>query len=318
MQTRKLGNTDLEITPLGFGTFALGGEGWGASWGPQDDNDSIATMQRAFDLGMNWIDTAAIYGIGHAEEVVGRAFKGRANRPYIFTKCSRKPTPDGKITGVLKAASIRQELEDSLRRLQIDVIDLYQIHWPFPDEDIEEGWTTMAQLKAEGKVRWIGVSNFNAGQMRRIQPIAPISSLQPPYSLLRRGIENEILPFCKENNIGVIVYSPIAQGLLTGTWTEERVKNLPESDHRRRSAEFQEPRLSRNIALANLLGEIGKRHGRSAAEAALAWTLRIPAVTAAIVGGRRPGQLDDLVGAADFRLNQAEIDEIEAFVQANP
>ncbi len=318
METRKLGNTDMDITPIGFGTFALGGEGWLASWGPQDDDDSIATIRHALDLGINWIDTAAIYGIGHSEEVVARALKGRANRPYIFTKCSRKPTPDGKITGVLKADSIRQEVEDSLRRLQVDVIDLYQIHWPMPEEDIEEGWTTMAKLKEEGKVRWIGVSNFNVSQMRRIQPIAPISSLQPPYSLLRRGVEDEILPFCKENNIGVIVYSPLAQGLLTGTWTAERVQNLPESDHRRRSSEFQEPRLSRNSALAGLLGEIGKRHGCSAGEVAIAWTLRQSAVTGAIVGGRRPAQIDGILGAAEFRLSQEEIGEIEAFVKAHP
>lgn len=318
METRQFGNTDMKITPIGFGTFALGGEGWPASWGPQDDNDSIVAIQKAIDLGINWLDTAAVYGFGHSEEIVGRALKGRATRPYIFTKCSRVRTADSKIAGVLKADSIRREVEDSLRRLQVDVIDLYQIHWPVPDEDIEEGWTTLAELKAQGKVRHIGVSNFNVSQMRRIQPIAPISSLQPPYSLLDRGIEDEILPFCKENNIGVIVYAPMASGLLTGTWTPERVQNLPQDDMHRRKADFQEPRFSRNIALANLLREIGQAHGRTAGETAIAWTLRHPAVTAAIVGARRPAQLDEIVGAADFRLSSEEIERIEAFMRANP
>ncbi len=318
METRQFGNTDMRITPVGFGTFALGGEGWAASWGPQDDEDSIATIQRALDLGMNWIDTAAVYGLGHAEEVVGRALKGRANRPYIFTKAGRVGTANGPIKGVLKADSIRQEVEDSLRRLHVDVIDLYQIHWPDPDADIEEGWTTVAQLKAEGKVRFIGVSNFNVNQMRRAQAIAPISSLQPPYSLLSRGVEDEILPFCKEHNIGVIVYSPMASGLLTGAMTRERAANLPESDHRRRKADFQEPRLSRNLELVELLRTIGLRHQKTPAEVAIAWTLRHPAVTAAIVGGRHPRQVDQVVGAADFRLSQPEIEEIETFLKTHP
>src|SRR5438876_9879266 len=216
METRQLGISDLQITPLGFGTFALGGEGWLASWGPQDDEASIASIQRALDLGMNWIDTAAIYGVGHAEEVVARAVKGRSPQPSIFTKCSRIPNPDGTIRGVLKADSIRREAENSLRRLQVDVIDLYQIHWPNPDPDIEEGWNTMAKLKEEGKVRYIGVSNFNVNQMRRAMKIAPISSLQAPYSLIKPDIEKDILPFCQEHNIGVIVYSPMESGLLSG------------------------------------------------------------------------------------------------------
>lgn len=318
METRIFGNTDMRITTVGLGTFAMGGEGWPASWGPQDDNASIATIQRAVDLGINWIDTAAIYGFGHSEEIVGRALKGRAQRPYIFTKCSRVRMSDGTIASGLKAASIRQEVEESLRRLQVDVIDLYQIHWPRPDEDIEEGWTTLAELKAEGKVRHIGVSNFSVSQMRRAQQIAPISSLQPPYSLLTRDVEDEILPFCQENNIGVIVYAPMGSGLLTGTWTSERVQNLPLDDMRRRKSDFQEPHLSRNIALANLLQEIGRRHGHSAGETAIAWTLHHPAVTAAIVGGRRPEQVDEIAGASDFRLSSGEIEEIEAFLRENP
>ncbi|GHO83031.1 aldo/keto reductase [Dictyobacter formicarum] len=315
MQTRHFGNTDMEITALGLGTFALGGEGWPASWGPQDDNASVATIHRALELGMNWIDTAAVYGFGHAEEVVGRALKGRSERPFIFTKCSRRPTADGKIQGNLKAASIREEVEDSLRRLQVDVIDLYQIHWPNPDEDIEEGWTTMAELKAEGKVRHIGVSNFNVSQLERAYKIAPVSSLQPPYSLLRRDIEKDVLDFCLQHNIGVIVYSPMASGLLTGKWNVQRVQNLPDSDWRKRSDDYKEPRLYRNLALAKLLQTIGHEHGRSAGEVAIAWTLRHPAVTAAIVGGRHPGQVDEIIGAGDFRLSEQEIARIEDFMQ---
>lgn len=318
METQTFGNTDMRITPVGIGTFALGGEGWPVSWGPQDDRDSIATIQCALDLGINWIDTAAVYGFGHSEEMVAQALKGRTRRPYIFTKCSRRPTPDGNISGILKAASIREEVEQSLRRLQIDVIDLYQIHWPNPDEDIEEAWTTLAELKVQGKVRHIGVSNFTVSQMRRIQAIAPISSLQPPYSLLDRAIEDEILPFCLENTIGVIVYAPMGSGLLTGTWTPERVQHLPQNDMRRKKADFQEPRFSRNLALANLLREIGQRHGRSAGEVAIAWTLRHPAVTAAIVGGRRPVQVEEIIGASAFRLSPQEVENIEAFLRANP
>ncbi|HTI13428.1 MAG TPA: aldo/keto reductase [Dictyobacter sp.] len=317
MQTRRLGNTDMDISTVGFGTFALGGEGWPAAWGPQDDSDSIATIRRALDLGMNWIDTAAVYGFGHAEEVVASALKGVSQCPFIFTKCSRRPAADGKIQAILKADSIREEVEDSLRRLQVDVIDLYQVHWPNPEEDIEEGWTMMAELQQQGKVRYIGVSNFNVAQMRRAQAIAPISSLQPPYSLLRREIEADVLDYCLDNNIGVIGYGTMASGLLTGRWSEERVQGLPETDWRRKSPIFQEPQLSRNLALAGLLQKIGERHGHSAGETAIAWTLRHPAVTAAIVGGRTPRQVEEIVGAGDFRLSQPEIDEIEAFVQTH-
>ncbi|MBV9230033.1 MAG: aldo/keto reductase [Chloroflexi bacterium] len=317
MEVRRLGNTDMDITPIGLGTWAIGGEGWLAAWGPQDDNDSIATIHRALDLGINWIDTAAVYGLGHSEELVGRALKGRSTRPFVFTKCSRKGTPNGGIEGVLKADSIRREVEDSLRRLQVDVIDLYQIHWPVPDADIEEGWATMAELKAQGKVRHIGVSNFNVSQMRRAQKIAPISSLQPPYSLVNRAVEDETLGFCAEHNIGVIAYSPMASGLLTGAMTRERVQNLPQSDWRPRNPQFQEPLLSRNLALVDLLREIGKRHDRAPGEVAIAWTLRRPEVTGAIVGGRRPEQLDTVIGAADFRLSPTEIEEIETFLKSH-
>ncbi len=317
MRTRQLGNTDMHITSIGLGTWAIGGAGWAASWGAQDDNDSINAIQHAADLGLNWIDTAAVYGLGHAEEMVGRALKGRSQRPYIFTKCSRKMDADGKLTGVLKADSIRQEVEDSLRRLQVDAIDLYQIHWPVPDEDIEEGWRTMAALKQEGKVRYIGVSNFSVDQLRRIQEIAPVSSLQPPYSLVRREVEAELLPFCQQHNIGVIVYSPMASGLLTGAMTPERILSLPKDDWRTRNAQFREPLLSRNLALVTLLHDIGKRHDKTPGEVAIAWTLHNPAVTAAIVGSRRPAQIDQVIGAADFTLTEDEVQEIETFFQVH-
>lgn len=314
MHTRQLGNTDLHITPLGLGTWAIGGGGWAAGWGPQDDQESIATILRAVDLGINWIDTAAIYGLGHSEEVVGKALRGRPEKPYIFTKCSRIQDEQGKLKGVLKADSIKREAEASLKRLGVDTIDLYQIHWPDPDADIEEGWGAMAELKKEGKVRAIGVSNFNVTQMRRIMRIAPIDSLQPPYSMLRREIEGETLDFCQENNIGVIVYSPMASGLLTGAMSKERIENLPEDDWRKRSDQFQEPQLSKNLELVNLLTEIGYPFNRSTAEVAIAWTLRQPAVTGAIVGGRRPRQIEDVIGAAEFRLTDTDIEQIDKFL----
>ena len=318
MKTRQLGNTDMQITPIGFGTWAIGGGGYQFGWGPQDDEQSIAAIQHALDLGINWIDTAAVYGLGHAEEIVGRALKNRIERPYVFTKCSRVWNDDGEISGNLKAGSIRRECEASLRRLQTDVIDLYQMHWPNPDQDIEEGWEAMAKLQQEGKVRYIGVSNFNVSQMERIMKIAPISSLQPPFSLIHREVEQEILPFCQEHNIGVIVYSPMMSGLLTGTMTRDRIKKLPEDDWRKRNPEFQEPRLSRNLALVEKLGEIAYMHGRTTGEVAIAWTLAHPGVTAAIVGARRPSQVDGIIGAAEFRLTESELHEIEKFVAENP
>jgi aryl-alcohol dehydrogenase-like predicted oxidoreductase len=315
MKTRKFGNTDMEITAIGLGTWAIGGGDWRFGWGEQDDTESIATIKRALNLGINWIDTAAVYGLGHSEEIVARALKGRDDHPYIFTKCSRTwEEGSGKLSGSLKAQSIRHELENSLRRLQVEVIDLYQIHWPLPDEDLEEGWSTMAQLQKEGKVRYIGVSNFNVSQMRRAQAIAPINSLQPPYSLVRRGIEPDILPFCHENQIGVIVYSPMQAGLLSGQMTRERIAKLPENDWRKRDADFQEPRLSRNLALVEKLEEIGMLYSRTPAEVAIAWTLANPAVTGAIVGGRHPSQVDTVVGAAEFRLTERELAEIESFL----
>ena len=315
MQKRQLGSSDMQISVLGFGAWAVGGGGWVGSMGPQNESDSVPAIHAALDAGMNWIDTAALYGLGHSEEVVARAIAGRNPRPYVFTKCERVWDKNGNVGASLKAASVRRECEDSLRRLKADVIDLYQIHWPEPDSDIEEGWTEMARLKEEGKVRWIGVSNFSVSQMKRAHAIAPITSLQPPYSLVTREIEREILPYTRANNIGVIVYSPMSAGLLTGAMTRERVANFAEEDWRLRLPNFREPLLSRNLQLVERLREIGKRHRRSPGEIAIAWTLHHPAVTGAIVGFRSPQQVEGVMGAAEFRLSQAEIAEIEALLE---
>ncbi|NJR50864.1 MAG: aldo/keto reductase [Leptolyngbyaceae cyanobacterium CSU_1_3] len=315
MQTKQFGNSDLNLTPIGFGAWAIGGSGWEFAWGHQEDQESIAAIHRATDLGVNWIDTAAIYGLGHSEEVVGRALKGRSDRPYVFTKGSMVWNEKGEIARSLKADSIRNEVEASLRRLQIDTIDLYQIHWPNPDFEIEEGWSTLAKLQAEGKIRYIGVSNFSVEQMRRIQKVAPITSLQPPYSLVRRDIEDEILPFCQKNNIGVIVYSPMQSGLLAGSMIPERIAQMPDDDWRKRNAQFQEPLLSRNLKLVEILRKIGQGHDRSPGEVAIAWTLNNPAVTAAIVGGRNAQQVEGVMGAADFDLTEEALNEIEGFLQ---
>jgi aryl-alcohol dehydrogenase-like predicted oxidoreductase len=316
MQTKQLGNSDMHITPIGIGAWAMGGGGWAFAWGPQDDDESVAAIHAALDAGINWIDTAAVYGLGHSEEVVARALKGRSHKPFVFTKCERVWNERREIGKSLKADSIRREVEASLRRLQLDVIDLYQIHWPEPEEDIEEGWTAMAQLQHEGKVRWIGVSNFNVDHLRRAQAIAPITSLQPPYSILAREIEAEVLPYTQTQGIGVIVYSPMKSGLLSGAMTRERIAAMPADDFRRRTPHFQEPRLTRNLELAELLRSIGRRHDRTPAEVAIAWTLRHPAVTAAIVGMRSAKQVEGVIGAADFRLSAEEVQEIEAFLRA--
>lgn len=316
--TRRLGNSDLHLTPIGFGAWAIGGGNWEFAWGSQDDNDSVAAIHRALDRGINWIDTAAVYGLGHSEEVVARAVRSSPQKPYIFTKCSRLGKPDGSIYGNLDPASLTAELHESLRRLGVDAIDLYQIHWPDPEGQLEEAWDTLARFQQQGKVRYIGVSNFNVEQMRRVQAIAPITSLQPPYSLLRRDIESEILPFCRENGIGVINYSPMVSGLLTGKMTAERVQKFPENDWRRRNQNFREPKLSRNLALAALLTEIGREHGVQAGVVAIAWTLRNQAVTAAIVGARRPEQVEGILPAATFRLSDAEAERIERWLAEHP
>jgi aryl-alcohol dehydrogenase-like predicted oxidoreductase len=316
MQTRQLGNSDLTITPLGVGAWAMGGAGWAFSWGPQDDAESVGAIHAALDRGINWIDTAAVYGLGHSEEVVGKAVKERSDRPYVFTKCERTWDEDRQIRKSLKLDSIFRECENSLRRLGVDAIDLYQIHWPEPDEDVEEGWAALADLKRQGKVRWIGVSNFSASQLARAQAIAPVTSLQPPYSMIQADIETDILPFCAANNIGTIVYSPMKSGMLTGAMTRERVETMHPDDFRKRTPNFQEPLLTRNLNLVELLREIGKRHGRTPGEVAIAWTLRRPEVTAAIVGMRSPAQVDGVIGAAEFRLAEAEVAEIGAFLAA--
>ena len=311
MKTKKLGNSDLFITPIGFGAWAIGGSGWEFGWGEQDDKQSVAAIHRALELGVNWIDTAAVYGMGHSEEVVGFALRTWPGpRPYVFTKCGLRWDDQGYVHRNLNPDSIRRECEDSLRRLNVDVIDLYQIHWP--TEDLEAGWAAMAQLQEEGKVRWIGVSNFNVEEMRRAQTIAPITSLQPPYSLVRREVEQDILPYCRTNGVGVIVYSPMASGLLTGAMTRDRAATLPNSDWRSRDVEFQEPRLSKNLALVERLREVGHRQGRPPGQVAIAWALRNQAITGAIVGARNAKQVQGNVGAADLYLANEEMAEIEA------
>jgi aryl-alcohol dehydrogenase-like predicted oxidoreductase len=314
METRKLGNSDLQITPVGFGAWAVGGSGWEFAWGPQDDDDSIAAIHRALELGVNWIDTAAVYGTGHSEEIVAHALKNwRGPRPYVFTKCTLRWDAEGKITPNHSAASIRQECEDSLRRLQLDTIDLYQMHWPPRDNgpSLEEAWTAMSELQKAGKVRWIGVSNFDAAQIRRAQAIAPVTSHQPPYSIVRRAIEAELLPFCRQQGIGVISYAPMASGLLTGAMTRERAAALPADDFRSRNPEFREPRLSKNIELVERLRRVGARHGRGPGEVAIAWVLRHPAITGAIVGARNAQQADGVMRAGELKLSAEEINEIE-------
>jgi aryl-alcohol dehydrogenase-like predicted oxidoreductase len=313
MQTRTLGDSDLAITPLGFGAWAIGGGGWAFGWSAQDDRASVAAIHEALDLGFNWIDTAPVYGLGHSEEVVARALAGRLTKPLVFTKCGRVWDDRREIGKRLTAASIRAECEASLRRLAIERIDLYQIHWPEPDEDVEEGWTELARLKDEGKVRWIGVSNFSVGQMERARRIAPVTSLQPPYSLLRREVEPEILPFCRRHGIGVLAYSPMASGLLTGAWSHERLAALPEDDWRKhKNPLFQEPGFTSHLARVERIRAIAARHATSVGAVALAWVLANPAVTGAIVGARRPGQLADVAAAAQLVLSAADLEILAA------
>jgi aryl-alcohol dehydrogenase-like predicted oxidoreductase len=315
MDLKTLGQSDLKLSPIGIGAWAIGGGGWAFSWSDQDDQVSIRSIHAALDAGMNWIDTAAVYGLGHSEEVVAEAIKTYpGNKPYVFTKCERAWTADRQIIKVLKRDSIFRECEDSLRRLQVDTIDLYQIHWPEPDEDIEEGWGALAELQRQGKVRWIGVSNFNASQMKRAAAIAPITSLQPPYSMIRREVEAETLPYVHANGIGVIAYSPMGSGMLTGSMTRERVANLPSDDWRTRSAFFQEPLLSRNLTIVDKVTQIAARVGRSPGEVAIGWVLKNPAVTAAIVGIRSPEQVAGIAGALEYQLDAESIHELDTFL----
>jgi len=319
MDLRKLGNSDLQLTPVGYGAWAIGGSGWEFAWGQQEDADSIAAILRALELGVNWIDTAAVYGTGHSEEIVAQALKQwKGKRPLVFTKCVLRWDENRKVYPDHSAASIRKECEDSLVRLQTDVIDLYQMHWPPRDNGpgLEEAWGAMNDLKKEGKVRWVGVSNFDVEQMRRAARIAPITSDQPPYSILRRAIEAEVLPHCEENGIGVISYAPMASGLLTGAMTRERAAALPTDDFRSRNPEFKEPRLSKNIELVERLRKVGARHGRGPGEVAIAWVLRHPAITGAIVGARNAKQAEGVMRAGELKLSQEEITEIEGAAAA--
>lgn len=315
MNSKKLGNSDLEITPVGFGAWAIGGAGWDFGWGHQEDNQSVDAIIHALELGINWIDTAAVYGLGHSEEIVSKALsRWKGNQPYVFTKCAQVWDKEKNITLIHDPASIRIECENSLKRLKVDSIDLYQIHWPprNNDDKIEPAWEMMAKLKEEGKVKWIGVSNFNVDQLKRAQKIAPVTSLQPPYNLINRKIEFEILPYCKKNNIGVIVYSPMSSGLLSGAFSKERAANLPDDDWRSRSANFLEPKLSQNLKLAEKLKSVGKKYNRNAGEIAIAWTLKHPAVTAAIVGARNPDQVNGVMKAWEIKLTDQEISELES------
>ena len=315
METRKLGNSDIHLTPVGYGAWAVGGGGWQFGWGPQEDNDSIAAIHRSLELGVNWIDTAAVYGLGHSEEVVARALQQwNGKRPYVFTKCAMRWDKKGHVTKVHTAQSIREECDASLRRLQVDVIDLYQMHWPPEDNGpgLEEAWSTMAALKKEGKVRRIGVSNFDVSQLQRAEKIAPVTSLQPPYSLIRRRIESEILPHCERRGVGVIVYSPMASGLLTGAMTRERAANLPKDDWRRNNPEFREPKLSQNLELVERLKKVAARYAATPGAIAIAWTLRFPAVTGAIVGARNAKQAQEVMRAGEIKLTPQDIAEIES------
>lgn len=312
MTKRALGNSDLHITPIGFGAWAVGGD-WQFGWGAQGDGDSIAAIRRALELGVNWIDTAAVYGLGHSEEVVARALADWPGpQPYVFTKCGMVWNEKGEIGYSLKGESIRRELECSLRRLRVETIDLYQVHWPADDlAETEEGWQTLAALQKEGKVRWIGASNFTVAELEAAQKIAPVTSLQPPYSLVRQGAGDELLPYCAGQGLGVIVYSPMGSGLLTGAMTRERIQTLPLGDWRRKNPEFQEPKLTGNLALVERLRTVGVRRGCSAGEVALAWTLRNPAVTGTIVGGRNARQVEGVMRASSLQLSTAEVAEIE-------
>lgn len=318
MQTRRLGTSELPLTTIGLGTWAMGGGDWKFSWGPQDDAESIRTIHRALDLGINWIDTAAFYGLGHCEEVIGRAVSGMHQRPLVATKCERCWDEAGQMVPRLKRASVLAEAEASLRRLGVETIDLYQIHWPQPDEDIEEGWQAIAELIQAGKVRFGGVSNFNLGQLQRVHAVHPVVSLQPPYSMLAREVEAELLPYCAEQGIGVIAYSPMQKGLLTGKVTPDWVASLPPDDHRRNDPKFQEPQLSAHLELVESLREIAADCGKTVAQLAIAWVLRRPELTAAIVGARRPEQIEQTIAGGDWQLDSSQLAAIDSALAKLP
>jgi aryl-alcohol dehydrogenase-like predicted oxidoreductase len=313
LTTRELGATGMQITPVGLGAWALGGGGWQFGWGPQSDDESVAAIHRAIDVGINWIDTAAAYGFGHSERIVGHAIAGLGDtRPFVFTKCSLLDDGSRNVAHSLKRDSVLREAEASLQRLGLDTIDLYQIHWPVPSEDIEEGWSALAELKETGLVRHIGVSNFDAAQIRCIQQIAPVETIQPRYSLIDRSPEEELFPLARRDGIGVIVYSPMGSGLLTGTMTRERVNGLPGDDWRKQDPAFNEPQLSRHLALADRMRVVGDRHGVTPGAVAVAWALRNPAVDGAITGFRRPAQVDPIAAAVGLELTEADVAEIES------
>ncbi len=313
MQRRQLGSTDLKLTTVGLGTWAMGGP-WQFGWGPQDDDDAIAAIRKALELGINWIDTAPVYGLGHSEELIRKALKQTRVKPIIATKCGLLWNEKKEKVPCLKAKSIREECHTSLKRLNIDVIDLYQMHWPEPEEDIEQAWEEMAKLKDQGKVRYIGVSNFKAEQLEQIQKIAPVASLQPSYSMLHREVEDESLGYCAQNNIGVIAYSPMQRGLLTGKFNQQRLAGLPLDDHRRQNSDFHEPKFTATLQLVDKLRPIAERNGRTLAQLAIAWVLRRKEVTAAIVGARRPSQIEETAPASDFKLSKEDIEEIETLL----
>jgi aryl-alcohol dehydrogenase-like predicted oxidoreductase len=307
--TVALGNTGLEISRIGFGAWAVGGAGWDWGWGSQDDADSVAAIRRALSLGVNWIDTAAQYGFGHSEEVVGRALDGVEPRPYVFTKAGQPEGPGRTTIQTLKRDSLLRELEGSLTRLRVDALDLWQIHWPIPDEEIEEGWATFAEAKEQGLVRHIGVSNFSVEQVRRAQAIAPVETLQPSYSLIARDVEHELLPYAESEGIGVIVYSPMASGLLTGAMSPERVDRLPDDDWRKRDPRFRDPM---NYETAERVAAVAQRHAVAPGAVAVAWALRNPAVDGAIVGFRRTDQVDPVLDAAKLELSEDDVAELES------
>ncbi len=310
MQMRQLGYTDLKLTTVGLGTWAIGGP-WQFGWGPQDDDEAIAAILASLETGINWLDTAPVYGLGHSEELVGKALKQTNKKPIIATKCSLLWTDKREKVSCLKAQSIRQECHDSLERLGIETIDLYQIHWSEPDEDIEQAWEEMARLAEEGKIRYLGVSNFNVGQIKRIQKIHPVASLQPPYSMLHREVEDELLVYCAQNDIGVVAYSPMQRGLLTGKFSPERISSLPLDDHRRVNPDFHEPKFTATLELVEQLRPIAERNGKTLAQLSISWVLRRPEVTAAIVGARKPEQILETAPASDWDLNKEDIEQIE-------
>lgn len=315
MQTRQLGKTDMRLTTVGLGTWAMGGP-WEYGWGPQDDEEAVASILEALDQGINWIDTAPAYGLGHSEELLGRALRQTKHKPYIATKCGILWNDKREKVVHLKRDSVRRECHDSLRRLGVERIDLYQMHWPDPEPDIEEAWEEMARLAEEGKIRYIGVSNFSVRQMERVAKIHPISSLQPPYSMLHREAELDLLGYCAQHGIGVIVYSPMQRGLLTGAFSRERLAALAPDDHRRRAPEFQEPQFGATLELVEGLKKIARRNGKSVSQLAVSWVLRRSEVTAAIVGARRPGQIAETAPASDWNLGKKDIEEIEKLLAA--